>query len=40
MNHYMGDNTMDYDYTNGEAKKLIDDMLKNGMLSIESIDEL
>ena len=38
--YYMGDNTMDYDYTNGEAKKLIDDMLKNGMLSIESIDEL
>lgn len=38
--YYLSDDIMDYDYTKGQAKKIIDGMLKNGMISINSIDEL
>lgn len=38
--YYLGEDTMAYDYTKGEAKKLIDEMIDYGMESIQSIDEL
>ncbi|MDR7870599.1 MAG: ABC transporter ATP-binding protein [Tissierellaceae bacterium] len=38
--YYLADNTMDFDYTNGEAKQIIDQMKDQGMICIESVDDL
>lgn len=38
--YYLADNTLDYDYTKGEAKKIIDQMINQGMQTIKSIEEL
>ena len=38
--YYLANETRDYDYTEGQAIKIIDDMLENGMIKMESVDEL
>ena len=38
--YYLASSTLEYDYTNGEAKGLIEEMRGLGMVSIESIDEI
>ncbi|NLY46106.1 MAG: ABC transporter ATP-binding protein [Tissierella sp.] len=38
--YYIAENSQEYDYTEGEAKKIIEEMLKKGMQSVRSVDEL
>lgn len=38
--YYLAENSQEYDYTNGEAKKIIEEMLIKGMESITLVDEL
>lgn len=38
--YYLGDNKLDYDYTNGEAQRIINQMISEGMISQKSVDKL
>jgi iron complex transport system ATP-binding protein len=38
--YHLEENTLDYDYTNGEAKKIMDQMIDHGMICVGSVDEL
>lgn len=38
--YYLAENSQEYDYTKGEAKKIMDQMINQGMVTIESIEEL
>lgn len=38
--YYLSENSQEYDYTKGEAKKIMDQMINQGMQTIESIEEL